>query len=424
MTIPPAGRAPQILGVAGFFLALSTTAILLRCYCRVFVVKKFGVDDWSALIAWLFFVFYISFCITACYHGSGQHAIDVPPTELPLGLKWWWACEPVYVLSNMALRLSIGVQLLRIAVSRTHRLIIYTAVTVFQVCSVAFFLLFVMQCLPSKFFWTRFLGDLDGKCINPEITVNATYAYSAVSCATDWTLGLLPISLVWHLQMTPRTKLMVAAILALGAVASTATIVRMPYVKDMSNQLDFLYACTDVAIWSTAETGIGIAASAIATLRPLARSFLARSKLFGGSTTPHGGGPSGSHHWPTSMSKGGYVRSRSAAQDGSGDEFGLREDIGRNRGVTTVVESGKGGGHGVRRSMSGRSDSVGPLTSGGGSGKDDWNSSETKLTDISSDDGLNSGSGWPKGIRTTTVTTQNVIETGTSPPVPNGPLHG
>lgn len=364
----------------------------------------------------------------------------------------------------MALRLSIGVQLLRIAVSRTHKMIIWITVTIFQVASLAFFLLFVLQCLPSKYFWERFTGG-EGTCINPEITVNATYAYSAVSCATDWVLGLLPISLVWHLQMTPRTKLMVAAILALGAMyvlpypssspqppspfpillhlsplvfvsptstqlltppsASTATIVRMPYVKDLGNQADFLFATTDVAIWSTAETGIGIAASAIATLRPLARSFLARSKLFGGSTTPHAGGGSSANPWPAS-SNGGYIRNRTA-EDGCADEFGLREDIGRNRGVTTVVEAGAWkddkagghGGHGVRRSMSGRSDSVGPLT--GGNGRENWNSSETKLTDISSDDGLGSGGGW-NGIRTTTVTTQNVVETGTSPPVPNGPL--
>ena len=117
----------------------------------------------------------------------------------------------------MALKLSIGVMLLRIAVSKTHKIIIWTAVVIVEVYSLGFFLLFVMQCLPSRYFWTRFTGG-QGSCINPDITVNATYAYSAISCAVDWTLGLLPISLVWNLQMNPRTKLSVAAILALGAM--------------------------------------------------------------------------------------------------------------------------------------------------------------------------------------------------------------
>jgi len=56
MTVPVAGRGPQVEGVAGFFLALSTITILLRCYCRALVVKSFGVDDWSALVAWVRFL--------------------------------------------------------------------------------------------------------------------------------------------------------------------------------------------------------------------------------------------------------------------------------------------------------------------------------------------------------------------------------
>jgi hypothetical protein len=53
MTVPVAGRGPQVAGVAGLFLALSTITIMLRCYCRAFVVKSFGLDDWSALVAWV-----------------------------------------------------------------------------------------------------------------------------------------------------------------------------------------------------------------------------------------------------------------------------------------------------------------------------------------------------------------------------------
>ncbi|PMD23437.1 hypothetical protein NA56DRAFT_701730 [Hyaloscypha hepaticicola] len=393
MTVPVAGRGPQVAGVAGLFLALSTIAIVLRCYCRAVVVKSFGIDDWSALIAWILFVFFCTFAIAGVHHGTGQHSYNLPPAEIPVGLKWWWACEPVYVLSNMALKLSIGVMLLRIAVSRIHKIIIWTTVVILELYSLGFFLLFVMQCLPSEYFWTRFTGG-SGSCINPDITVNATYAYSAISCAADWTLGLLPITLVWNLQMNPRTKLSVAAILALGAIASTATIVRFPYIKGLSNSADFLYATTDVAIWSTCETGIGIVASSIATLRPLFRTFFSRSRLLGGSTSQGGTNP-----WPASGN--GYIRSRNGAE-----EFGLRSDIGKSRGVTTLVEAGgdvEMGEGKVRRSMSERRESVGPLTSG----QNGWNNSETKLTDISSEDGQS----WPMGgIRKTTVT-QNVVET-------------
>jgi hypothetical protein len=54
MVVPIADRGPQVNGVAGLFLALSTITIALRCYCRVVVVKSFGLDDWFAIIAWVF----------------------------------------------------------------------------------------------------------------------------------------------------------------------------------------------------------------------------------------------------------------------------------------------------------------------------------------------------------------------------------
>jgi len=47
------GRGPELLGTIGLFLALSTTAIVLRCYCRIVIVKGFGLDDWFAVAAWV-----------------------------------------------------------------------------------------------------------------------------------------------------------------------------------------------------------------------------------------------------------------------------------------------------------------------------------------------------------------------------------
>lgn len=103
MTVPVAGRGPQVLGVAGLFLALTTIAVGLRCYTRAFISKSFGLDDWSALIAWvckfalnsfgradisqILFVFFCTFAISGVHHGTGQHAVDLPPAEIPVGLK-------------------------------------------------------------------------------------------------------------------------------------------------------------------------------------------------------------------------------------------------------------------------------------------------------------------------------------------------
>jgi hypothetical protein len=76
--------------------------------------------------------------------------------------------------------------------------------------------------------------------------------------------------------MKLRTKILVAGILAFAAIGSTGTVVRMFYIHTLMDGPNFLYATTDVAIWSTVEPGIGITAGSIACLRPLFRIWLWR----------------------------------------------------------------------------------------------------------------------------------------------------
>jgi hypothetical protein len=125
----------------------------------------------------------------------------------------------------MALKFSIAIFLLRIAVARTHRVIIWVTTVILEVYGAVYFFLFVLQCRPSNYFWTQYTGG-KGSCINPNTTVIATYVYSGISCAADWTLGIIPIFLVWNLQMNSRTKVSVALILGLGAMYGTPSAIR------------------------------------------------------------------------------------------------------------------------------------------------------------------------------------------------------
>lgn len=230
--------------------------------------------------------------------------------------QFWWLCEPAYVLCNMLAKASIAVMLLRLTIIRTHRIIIWTVLAVTEMYSGFFFLLFIFQCQPSQYFWTQYTGG-SGSCINPNITIAAFYAYSAITCAGDWTYAVLPYFLVWKLQMDNRSKVVVIIILSLGAIASTATIIRIPYVHTMGDVDDFLYATTDVAIWSCVETGIGISTACLATLRPLLRSWLERTGL---SSAP---AYKGGSDMPMPPSRNGYPRRHLRGDGTSLDDLSL-----------------------------------------------------------------------------------------------------
>ncbi|KAF4628501.1 hypothetical protein G7Y89_g9653 [Cudoniella acicularis] len=329
-------RGPQVEAVAILFLTLSWVFVSLRCYVRSVIMKSFGADDWLAAAALVLFSLYCTFVLLGVRYGTGQHLDNLPKEDIPIAVKWWWCCELAYVSSTTVIKASIGIFLMRICVKRMQIIAIWVTMGVVILFSVFYFFLIVFQCRPSTYFWTQYKGA-SGSCVDPSVITSSTYAHSTISAVADWTLGILPIFLVWDLAMNPRTKVSVGLILGLGAIGSTATIVRIPYIKQLS-QGDFLYSTTDVAIWSTVEPGIGITASAMATLRPLFRTFFARSKLFGSTPVQS----SNTTPWPASKrpARGRYFRSGSSAVDAvAEEELGLRSDIGKGVGITTVINS-------------------------------------------------------------------------------------
>lgn len=184
----------------------------------------------------MFFICHAAFSMVGVHHGTGQHAWNIKPaTEIPValkvrtqqeaswclqfadGLKYWWLCEHVYVVSNMAIKGSIAVMLLRLAVEPAHRIITWTTLAITEFFSAGFLFFFLFQCWPSQYFYTRYTGG-KGSCVNPAITIALVYVYSAIICVGDWVYAILPCVLVWHLQMPKTQKILVGLILAMGAM--------------------------------------------------------------------------------------------------------------------------------------------------------------------------------------------------------------
>ncbi|RDL36920.1 Uncharacterized protein BP5553_06272 [Venustampulla echinocandica] len=331
-------RGPQAAGAAGLFLGLSWIFVLLRCYCRAAIVRRFGPEDYLCVISQValsildlgnneadagqvIFTVYCTLVLVGVQYGTGRHAVDIiPPTDIPIGLKWWWICEQLYCLTCLTLKFSIGLFLLQITVHKSQTIILWTVMIVSGLMSIYFALLFLFQCRPVTYFWGQHAG-MNGSCIDPAIISRTAYVYSVVSCWSDWTFCILPAFMVWNVQMNPRTKASVLLVFALGAVASTMTIVRFPYLNTLQDKADFLYATTNVGILTTSEMGVGIVTSAAATLRPLFRRFLERSQ-------PGSSSVELSRPWQSGRMRAGYVRNRDGDPSLTDEEY---------IGVTTVA---------------------------------------------------------------------------------------
>lgn len=171
----------------------------------------------------------------------------------------WLLGQVFYIITCTLGRLSIAITLLRIAVGRVHKLILYAVILLSTAVGIVFLFFTIFQCTPVDYYWNR-LTMPHGHCININSLLGVVYMYSGVAAACDFTMGFLPVFIIRNLQMNRRVKFAVSGLLGIACVyvppqscgfetfhsligmtcsASTAVIVRIPFLHYAASS-DFL----------------------------------------------------------------------------------------------------------------------------------------------------------------------------------------
>ncbi|KAJ5947450.1 hypothetical protein N7466_000465 [Penicillium verhagenii] len=279
--------------VAAVFMPVATIAVMLRCYVRARVVRAFGLDDAAMVFASLFYIAFCASMIGGTLYGTGYKFENLEPDNRSTAMSYWWFCEVAYCFASIGCKISVCIFLMRITVKRSHIWTLYIVMILTVIAGLIFFFLMLLQCKPLNYFWTRTKEDpsIEGHCIDINIIIIMTYIYSVFAAMCDFTVGILPIFLVRKLHMKKNAKLAVIGILSMACIASSAVIVRLPFVATFAEP-DFLYSTYQIAIWSCTEAGLGITAGSLATLRPLLRHWLgSRSENYPSSGFPRNSNP-------------------------------------------------------------------------------------------------------------------------------------
>ena len=125
------------------------------------------------------------------------------------------------------IKASVVFTLLRITTEKKYRWSLYIMQFIATVMAIVGILASLLYCKPVKAYWNPLLGT----CGNFMMVVKIGYAWTAVGIFTDWAYAIIPYLIVRKLQMSARNKTTVMVIPGLAAIASTATIVRAPYLQ-------------------------------------------------------------------------------------------------------------------------------------------------------------------------------------------------
>ncbi|KIX08833.1 uncharacterized protein Z518_03490 [Rhinocladiella mackenziei CBS 650.93] len=273
-TPPRSGsQGPVVLAIAISFGAITLVVISLRLLTKVLIHRHVGLDDYlivcAALLTWAFMVMNI-LCVS---HGMGHHIEVVMargPENFSVYMKEVYASSVFYNASLGFIKCSFLALYARLGDKQLRRLSFVVA-TIVACSASANVLVCIFQCRPIRAAWDTNVQN--AKCVN----INAFYlANAGTNIGTDLLTYLLPMRLVWHLQLPRKQKIAVGVMLCLGLFACVSSIIRITFIPAMLTSTDATYVISPPFYWSVIEINIGIWAASVPSFKLLVKRFLPR----------------------------------------------------------------------------------------------------------------------------------------------------
>ncbi|KAG9203515.1 hypothetical protein G6514_002883 [Epicoccum nigrum] len=260
--------------------------------------NAWGPDDWAMLVNLPFWMTSTIATIAMAWSGIGAYDGSLTDYQYSNSLKWFYVFQEPWCFTLITIKCSIGFALIRIANGKKWiEYMIYACMASCFVVMGGTGMYLFFQCMPVQKNW---FPTMDGTCQPRSTQTTLSYAVAVVSILSDWIFAVLPIFLLWNVQLDWRVKLSVMGMLGLGIFASIAPIVRLKFLIGMNDETRFLQNLGAILAWASAEMNIGMLVANLPACRPLLEGMIQRfsswtgsgSRSFGGGKKSHGRGTS------------------------------------------------------------------------------------------------------------------------------------
>jgi len=268
---PDVNKGPDILVATLIVTTCAIVTTILRAYVRIVKISNVGMDDYVMFLAATVALIEQAIIVPEVYYGAGRHIQYLKPEDISRGLKLNFLTQPLSFWSTTLVKVSVGFMLLRIAGKKSYaRWVIITLMTFMALYTIAGTFTIVFQCNNPRMLWDPTLKPV---CMPPPTLRGLAYFNAAVAIFTDVLFAIIiPVTLLWNVQMHRRTKIGVLATLGFGIFACAACSVRITFISSYGKAGDFLWDSTYLTIWNVVECCVGITAANMPCLKPLFRS--------------------------------------------------------------------------------------------------------------------------------------------------------
>lgn len=140
----------------------------------------------------------------------GRHVVAVSPHDQAMVRKGDYVFSHFYDFALVFVKLGILAFYHRVFVVPLFRKIIMATVTFVVAWGIGITVTLALACRPIEAFWD---ASVKGNCLN---LVNFTYFTNITNMITDVWIFLMPVPVIWHLQLQTKKKLLLCFIFSIG----------------------------------------------------------------------------------------------------------------------------------------------------------------------------------------------------------------
>ncbi|KAF2108458.1 hypothetical protein BDV96DRAFT_652710 [Lophiotrema nucula] len=256
------GPALEAVNLVSFILAfLMVTA---RVLYRYFKIKATAWDDYMIILATVAAAVNTAFIMKYVEYGGGRHTVYLKMKAVDVA-KWSTIAQLPFIISTTLTKVSIALMILRISNSKKLKWAMAPLVTVVVCVNLAGIVILAARCKPFESNWNYAIPK--PKCWPRTVLKNQNYLQGIVSIVSDLVYTVLPIFVVWGLNITRRQKIAISGLIGLGLLATACSIARLVLYETYTNWTDSTYGLSDLQIWTALEQNLGIVAASLPTLR-------------------------------------------------------------------------------------------------------------------------------------------------------------
>ncbi|KAJ0417853.1 hypothetical protein BJY00DRAFT_303147 [Aspergillus carlsbadensis] len=249
-------------------LVLVSITLVLRIWAKIIRRRRFMSYDYFYFVGYVFAVGYSAAFLYGVYPlVMGMHMADAMrlyPDRVEETLKVLSSSTFVWAVATTSVKLSLLSLYLKIFTTKLFKVLAWTVAACSVMLTIASILVAAFFCRPFAYYWDLSVERANHCGDDTKLQLST----AVVNMILDFLIVLLPLPILWQLQMSWKRKALLSGIFSLGLCICAMNLARTIVVVNQT-PTDTTRTIALIGTLSTLEINVGMICAALPTLGPL-----------------------------------------------------------------------------------------------------------------------------------------------------------